>query len=98
MKEGLTLLIDIVLVYAEGRGGLEDVITTATKGLIEKGHKVRVFQAYPPNKKEWEDTLEEIYYYGTKGSLDSENLQSLAHGYADKLRELGKPDIILATH
>ena len=47
------ILIDIVLIYAIGRGGLENVISKVYKGLVKKGHRVRVFQAYRPEYIEW---------------------------------------------
>jgi CDP-glycerol glycerophosphotransferase (TagB/SpsB family)/glycosyltransferase involved in cell wall biosynthesis len=92
------VIIDIVLVYAIGHGGLEDVITKVSNGLVKKGHKVRVFQTYQPVNTEWENTLPEIYFYGTMGELNKESMPTLAKGYARKLKELGKPDVILATH
>ena len=33
------MLIDIVLIYAIGRGGLENVISKVYKGLVKKGHR-----------------------------------------------------------
>lgn len=92
------MIIDIVLVYGTGRGGVEDVITTTTNELTKRGHFVRVFQAYSPEYIEWESTVPAMYYYGLKEGLENENLETLAEGYQRKLQELGKPDIILATH
>lgn len=92
------MLIDIVLVYAVGRGGLEDVITKVHNGLVKQGHRVRVFQSYAPTEPEWEKTLTEIYYYGEKGSIEKESIPSLAAGYADALVKYGKPDVVIATH
>ncbi|GGE81800.1 glycosyltransferase [Priestia taiwanensis] len=92
------MIIDIVLVYAMGKGGLEDVISTTSKELVKRGHTVRIFQAYPPQYMEWCGTLEQIYYYGEKGDLDSEDSLSLSNGYKNILSQLEKPDVILATH
>lgn len=92
------MLIDIVLVYAAGRGGLEDVITNVSRELKCKGHKVRVFQAYPPEHREWERNLPEIHYYSSKKNSSEETLASLAKGYSKALSRYGTPDIILATH
>lgn len=91
------LIIDIVLVYAYGRGGLEDVITNVSKTLISFGHKVRIFQAARPKFTEWEKTLEEVYYYGEGLSLESD-LRVFSQKYADIISEIGEPDVILATH
>ncbi|WOD63679.1 CDP-glycerol glycerophosphotransferase family protein [Niallia taxi] len=92
------MIIDIVLVYAAGRGGLEDVVATVSEELTKKGHRVRFFQSYPSLNPDWEQGLPELYYYGEMGNLESETLQSLSKGYANKLKEAGKPDIVLATH
>jgi len=95
---GGKLIIDIVLVYAAGRGGLEDVITSVSKELVNRGHKVRVFQSHPSTNLEWDKGLPEIFYYGEKDNYASENLYTLSKGYANSLEKYGKPDVILATH
>ncbi|PAF33938.1 hypothetical protein CHH69_18565, partial [Terribacillus saccharophilus] len=61
------MLIDIVLGYAEGKGGLEDVLTTVVNGLVSKGHRIRVLQTHAPKFESWADTIPEIYYYGQEG-------------------------------
>lgn len=92
------MIIDIVLVYAAGRGGLEDVVATVSEELTKKGHRVRLFQSYPSQNPEWEQSLPEHYYYGEMGGFESETIPTLSKGYANKLKEAGKPDIVLATH
>ncbi|MDL0437788.1 CDP-glycerol glycerophosphotransferase family protein [Niallia sp. SS-2023] len=92
------MIIDIVLVYAAGRGGLEDVIATVSSELTKKGHRVRFFQSYPSQNPDWEQSLPEYYYYGEMGNFESETIPTLSKGYANKLKEAGKPDIVLATH
>lgn len=92
------MLIDIVLAYAEGKGGLEDVITTFSKELIKRGHRVRVFQGYKPKYKEWLETIDEIYFFGDKDKFENDNKESLAKNYKNMILEMGEPDVILATH
>lgn len=93
------MIIDIVLGYAEGRGGLESVLTAVSQGLSRRGHRVRVFQAIQPMYLEWEDTLPEIYYYTLGRNFNDKNaVFEYALGYQEMLSMLGLPDIILATH
>ncbi|WP_373600018.1 glycosyltransferase [Paraclostridium bifermentans] len=92
------MVIDIVLAYAEGKGGLEDVITTFSKELIKRGHRVRVFQAYKPKYKEWIETIDEIYFFGDKDTLENDNKESLAKNYKNMILKIGEPDVVLATH
>ncbi|SNZ05159.1 UDP-D-galactose:(glucosyl)LPS alpha-1,6-D-galactosyltransferase [Terribacillus aidingensis] len=92
------MLIDIVLGYAEGKGGLEDVLTTVSKGLVNKGHKVRVLQSHPPKYREWEETITEIYYYGQEAKVEEETVHSMQMGYANFLKDSDLPDVIIATH
>lgn len=93
------MLIDIVLIYAVGRGGLENVMSTVYKGLVKKGHRVRVFQAYRPEYIEWERNFNEIYYYGEDipFSMINTGLYRYAMKYREVLKEKGKPDIVIAT-
>ncbi len=92
------MVIDIVLVYAQGRGGLEDVITTVSNKLQERGHKVRVFQAYEPEYICWKDTIPEIYFYGLNKNINEDDIYSLSYGYKKLIDIIGIPDIIIATH
>ncbi|NMS89688.1 glycosyltransferase [Clostridioides difficile] len=92
------MIIDIVLAYAQGRGGLEDVITTVSNNLLGRGYRVRVFQAYRPIHVEWEKTISEIYFYGLKNNLDEDDVHSLALGYSNLIDIMGVPDVIIATH
>lgn len=93
------MLIDIVLVYAVGRGGLENVISKVYNGLVKKGHRVRVFQAYRPEYIEWERNFDEIYYYGEDipFSMINSGLHQYAMKYRQAIEEKGRPDIVIAT-
>ena len=92
------MVIDIVLVFAQGKGGLENVLTTVSNELTKKGHEVRIFQSYKPIYEEWIQTLPHIDYYGINNNLNEDNLETLAQGYKNKIIETKKPDIIIATH
>lgn len=93
------MLIDIVLIYAVGRGGLENVLSTVYKGLVKKGHRVRLFQAYRPQFIEWENNFNEIYYYAQDipFSMINTGLYKYALKYREMLKEKGKPDVVIAT-
>ena len=91
------MIIDIVLYYGQGRGGLEDVIAKVSRGLKNKGHRVRVFQAYRPQYIEWEEKLDEIYYYGEEIPWGS-YLEQYGNGYKKLLESMDKPNIVIATH
>lgn len=92
------MIIDIVLVISQGRGGLEDVLTKVSNGLIKKRHKVRIFQAYQPIYKEWIETLQEIHFYGINNNLENDNVNDLSLGYKKCMNSMGSPDIIIAAH
>ncbi|PGT81117.1 glycosyltransferase [Bacillus sp. AFS040349] len=95
------MVIDIVLGRATGRGGLEKVLTQVSKGLKQKGHRVRICQMSEPDHLDWVQTLPEIHYYEQldkykyEGNID---VFSLALGYREFISIEGKPDIVLATH
>ncbi|MDO4535774.1 MAG: glycosyltransferase [Clostridium perfringens] len=93
------MIIDIVLIYGTGHGGVENAITQVAKGLKNKGHKVRVFQSHKPYYEEWINTLDEIYYYGNPNKFyDINDFYDYAISYKNLLFKLGKPNIVLATH
>lgn len=93
------MIIDIVLIYGTGHGGVENVITNVTKGLKDKGHRVRVFQSHKPYYIEWANNFDEIYYYGkTTPYYDLKDFYDYAKNYKDMIKDIGKPDIVLATH
>lgn len=92
------MIIDIVLVYTEGRGILEDLLSKISTKLIDRGHKVRIFQSYKPQYEEWISNFSYVDYYGLVGEIREENLDTLYKGYKAKLDEVGLPDIILATY
>lgn len=93
------MIIDIVLIYGTGHGGVENAITQVSKGLKKKGHKVRVFQSHKPYYEEWINTLDEIYYYGDSNKFYNINdFFDYAISYKNLLFKLGNPDIVLATH
>ena len=90
------MLIDIALYYVGGRGGVEAVTTKVVKGLKKKGHKVRVFIAYPPPHNEWINSLAEVYYYGN-GVLNA-SYDYLGESYKNLMNKIGRPDICIAGH
>ncbi len=94
------MVIDVVIGFAEGRGGLEQVLTIITQELTKKGHRVRVFQCCPPNYPKWADTIPEIYYYDIEGENYSGEIELFRYvlGYREYIDLLGMPDLILATH
>lgn len=99
------MIIDLVLGEAQGRGGLERVMTEVTNELARRGHRPRVFLAFAPVHREWLDTLPEAYFYDPAAlsgarSFDSEaDVFRGALGYRTAItRVLGVPDLVLATH
>lgn len=90
------MVVDIVLTYLQGRGGLEDVITKVSNGLKNKGHRVRIFLTCEPEYKEWLETVEEVYLYDENTNLN--NMKDVIEGYQTKLKELGPPNVVMATH
>ncbi|RYM05910.1 glycosyltransferase [Sporolactobacillus sp. THM7-7] len=95
------MIIDVVLGQAEGRGGLENVLTLVSNELQRRGHEIRVFQMGQSSYQDWEETLPEVYYYGLAAHQSYQGEQDLfryALGYRDMLDILGYPDVILATH
>jgi UDP-D-galactose:(glucosyl)LPS alpha-1,6-D-galactosyltransferase len=98
------MIIDIVLGFASGRGGLESVLTMVTNELKKRGHKVRLFQRIPPPYKDWESTIPEIHYYDTDAWRNSRAYKGefeifrYALGYRKLVENLGTPDVVLATH
>jgi UDP-D-galactose:(glucosyl)LPS alpha-1,6-D-galactosyltransferase len=98
------VLIDIVLGRALGRGGLETVLSLVCNELQRRGHQVRLFQFQPPVHEEWLNTLPNMYYYDPVLMGYSESYQGeipifrQSLGYRRLLREMGVPDVVLATH
>lgn len=92
------MIIDIVLCYAQGIGGLEVVLTNVSNELVKRGYRVRIFLAYKPKYIKWLETLPEVYFYGLKEELDDSDINDLVSGYKNMLLEMEKPDIIVATH
>ncbi|MCO7125019.1 glycosyltransferase [Sporolactobacillus shoreicorticis] len=96
------MIIDIVLGYAVGKGGLENVIKLVYGELERRGHTVRVFQMVPPENQEWADNISNIYYYGDRDTpyaiLDEKIIGKLSLRYEQLTRLLGRPNIVLATH
>jgi UDP-D-galactose:(glucosyl)LPS alpha-1,6-D-galactosyltransferase len=98
-------MIDIVLGEAQGRGGLETVVTEVTAELARRGHRPRVFLAFPPVYREWLGTLPEVYFYdpaalsGERRFASEADVFRGALGYRTAIaRVLGAPEVILATH
>ncbi|MCQ2011623.1 glycosyltransferase [Sporolactobacillus sp. STSJ-5] len=93
--------IDIVLGQAQGRGGLENVITLVSNELQKRGYQIRVFQIGQSMYQEWEESLPEVYYYGLaahESYPEEQDLIKYALSYRDMLDILDYPDVILATH
>ncbi|SNZ05163.1 CDP-glycerol glycerophosphotransferase, TagB/SpsB family [Terribacillus aidingensis] len=89
--------IDFALIYADGNGQLEQTLTKLVHLLTARGHHIRVFQAYRPERTEWQLSLPEIHFYGEKSGLEYENPDSLIEGYTNSLKHHGKPDAIIAV-
>lgn len=92
------MIVDIVLVGATGRGGLENVIKVVSDELIRRGNRVRVIQVFNPIYKEWIDEIKEFY-----ALVNSEFTREVKPGdmvklYADFLVKEGRPDTVIATH
>jgi UDP-D-galactose:(glucosyl)LPS alpha-1,6-D-galactosyltransferase len=96
------MIIDVVLGYAVGKGGLENVIKLINDELEKRGHLVRLFQMAPPENLEWADSISNIYYYGEKESVYShfndQKIERFSSRYEQFTRLLGRPNVILATH
>lgn len=91
------MIIDILLFYCEGRGGVEDVTTKISNGLIAKGHRVRIFQSYAPQYEEWGKNLVEFYFFGA-GLPWNSSIGDYAANYNKIISKIGKPDVMLVTH
>lgn len=91
------MVIDIVLTYLEGHGGVESLVTTVAQNLSRRGHKVRVLFAYFPEHIEWLGSLPEKHFFGLKFLHKKEDatIEDFAKGYAEKLREIGLPEICI---
>lgn len=93
------MIIDIVLIYGTGHGGVENVVTQVYKGLKNKGHRVRIFQSHIPYYTEWAKNFDEIYYYGESSPYyDLKNFYDYAKSYKTIIESIGEADIVLATH
>jgi UDP-D-galactose:(glucosyl)LPS alpha-1,6-D-galactosyltransferase len=96
------MIIDIVLGYAVGKGGLENVIKLVTDELEKRGHLVRIFQIAPPKYLDWAEQFSNIYYFGDEAGVYSPLDQSTGDLFSSNYERLtqmfGRPDVILATH
>lgn len=90
------MIIDIVLYYLSGRGGTEEAIIKLEKGLIARGHRVRVIMAYESEHKEWVNNLREVYYYAQDLPWDSPHIE-YAMKYQQFIETMGKPQLALPT-
>lgn len=96
--------LDIVLGWASGQGGVETVTTTLCQTLAGLGHRIRVFQARPPQYPEWAKTLPDLYYYDPVAAgfppryPGESDLFRWALGYRGLLEAMGSPDCIVAAH
>lgn len=94
------MLIDFVLYYVGGRGGVEEVTTKVVNGLIKRGHRVRVFLASPPTYTSWVYSVPEMYFYALDYDLNSFGDYGYKYGirYREMIEKMGAPDIVVATH
>ena len=92
------MVIDIVLTFALGRGGLENVITIISNELTKRGHRVRVMQAVEPIYSEWRESIDEFYVFDSSIEYNDTNPEWTVERYKEFLLREGKPDIILCTH
>lgn len=92
------MVIDMVLTYAIGRGGLENVITIISNELTKRGHRVRVIQTVEPMYSEWKESVDEFYVLDSSISLNDRNAELTVEKYKEFILKEGKPDIILCTH
>ncbi|GKX68670.1 glycosyltransferase [Inconstantimicrobium mannanitabidum] len=90
------MIIDIVLYYLSGRGGTEEAIIKLQKGLIKRGHRVRVFLAYESEHKEWLNFIDEFYYFGQSLPWNSPHTE-YAKKYKELLETMEKPQVVLPT-
>lgn len=97
------MMIDFVLQFVEGRGGVETVLALISQELVRRGHRVRIFQTAQPFYLEWIREIPEIYYYdplltGYNRSYNGEiDAFRFALGYRALLEKLTYPDIAIAT-
>ncbi len=94
------MIIDIVLYYVDTLSDIEQSITKVANGLTTKGHKVRVFLASLPDPYEWIYTVPEMHFYAIDYKMRNFGDYGYKYGlrYRRMLQNLGKPDIIIATH
>ncbi len=97
------MIIDFVLQFVEGHGGVETVLALISQELVRRGHHVRIFQSAQPFYLEWLREIPEIYYYdplltGYSRSYNGEiDAFRFALGYRALLDKLIYPDIAIAT-
>lgn len=91
------MVIDVVLTYVEGHGGIEQLVTKIAQNLNKRGHQVRIFFAYFPEHIEWLGSLPEKHFFGLKllQKKNQVNIKEFAAGYVEKLREVGLPAICI---
>lgn len=92
------MIIDLVLYYLNGKGGIETVITELNKEFKKRGHTLRVIMAYPPSYRKWLNTLDNVYFYGLGTTTNCESYLEFATNYKKLLNLIGMPDICVATH
>lgn len=91
------MIIDILLFYCCGRGGVETVCTKIHNILEKKGHTVRILQAQKAEYDEFEKNLGEIYYFGEDLTWSS-SIYEYSLNYKKLVSKIGKPDVVIATH
>ncbi|SFU84199.1 UDP-D-galactose:(glucosyl)LPS alpha-1,6-D-galactosyltransferase [Clostridium sp. DSM 8431] len=89
------MIIDIVLMHATGRGGLETVLLLISEELAKRGYRVRVVQFFESDHKKWEEGMNEFYsFYSCDETI---SIGEVIDGYDKFINEKGRPNIILAT-
>lgn len=92
------MIIDIVLVSALGRGGLEKSISRISEELIKRGYKARVIQIFKPKYDNWRKELSEFYVLTNYEFTRNITVEKMIELYKEFLINNEKPNVILATH
>ena len=86
-------ILDILIAVAE-KGGVENCINLIGRYLVSKNIKVRVVQLVYEGYS-WTD--ESLEFYSVFGSRKGNTVNRFVEGYKNKLKEIGAPDLVIAT-
>lgn len=89
------MIIDIVMQYVTGRGGIETAIQIINKELINRGYRVRVVSLIDSTFKEWKREIDE--FYAINPDMKDFTINNFIKDYSDFIKYNGKPDIIIAN-